>query len=142
MEVWALYAYGAAHVLQEILTVKADDIVGRVKVYEALVKGKTVNQAGVPESFRVLVKEFQALGLDMQVVTNDDEVVDFKDLEEDDGDDLRINEFENIAVNVDEPEEPEFNEDEADEFEDEDEFDDEPDLDDLEFPGDEIEEGE
>jgi DNA-directed RNA polymerase subunit beta len=141
MEVWALYAYGAAHVLQEILTVKADDIVGRVKVYEALVKGKTVNQAGVPESFRVLVKEFQALGLDMQVVTNDDEVVDFKDLEEDDGDDLRINELENIATNVDEPEEPEFTEDSDDEFEDE--FEDEPDLDDLEFPGDEeIEEGE
>ena len=142
MEVWALYAYGAAHVLQEILTVKADDIVGRVKVYEALVKGKTVNQAGVPESFRVLVKEFQALGLDMQVVTNDDEVVDFKDLEEDDGDDLRINEFENIATNVDEPEEPEFEPEESDE-EFEDDFEDEPDLDDLEFPGDEeIEEGE
>ncbi len=140
MEVWALYAYGAAHVLQEILTVKADDIVGRVKVYEALVKGKTVNQAGVPESFRVLVKEFQALGLDMQVVTNDDEVVDFKDLEEDDGDDLRINELENIATNVDEPEEP-MDPDESDDYED-DEFDDEPDLDDLEFPGDEIEEGE
>ena len=138
MEVWALYAYGAAHVLQEILTVKADDIVGRVKVYEALVKGKTVNQAGVPESFRVLVKEFQALGLDMQVVTNDDEVVDFKDLEEDDGDDLRINELENIAKNVDEPEEPEEPED-IEEFED-DEFEDEPDLDDLEFPGDELEE--
>ena len=140
MEVWALYAYGAAHVLQEILTVKADDIVGRVKVYEALVKGKTVNQAGVPESFRVLVKEFQALGLDMQVVTNDDEVVDFKDLEEDDGDDLRINELENIATNVDEPEEP-MDSDESDDYED-DEFEDEPDLDDLEFPGDEIEEGE
>ena len=140
MEVWALYAYGAAHVLQEILTVKADDIVGRVKVYEALVKGKTVNQAGVPESFRVLVKEFQALGLDMQVVTNDDEVVDFKDLEEDDGDDLRINELENIATNVDEPEEP-IAEESDEEFEDE--FEDEPDLDDLEFPGDEeIEEGE
>ena len=142
MEVWALYAYGAAHVLQEILTVKADDIVGRVKVYEALVKGKTVNQAGVPESFRVLVKEFQALGLDMQVVTNDDEVVDFKDLEEDDGDDLRINELENIATNVDEPEEPEFEPEESDE-EYEDDFEEEPDLDDLEFPGDEeIEEGE
>ena len=141
MEVWALYAYGAAHVLQEILTVKADDIVGRVKVYEALVKGKTVNQAGVPESFRVLVKEFQALGLDMQVVTNDDEVVDFKDLEEDDGDDLRINELENIATNVDEPEEP-MDSEEPDDFED-DEFEDEPDLDDLEFPGDiDEEEGE
>ena len=141
MEVWALYAYGAAHVLQEILTVKADDIVGRVKVYEALVKGKTVNQAGVPESFRVLVKEFQALGLDMQVVTNDDEVVDFKDLEEDEGDDLRINELENIAKNVDEPEEP--TDEEFDDYQEDDEFEDEPDLDDLEFPGDiDIEEGE
>jgi DNA-directed RNA polymerase subunit beta len=84
MEVWALYAYGAAHILQEILTVKADDIVGRVKVYEALVKGKLVNQAGVPESFRVLVKEFQALGLDVQVINDKDEVVEFKELEEDD----------------------------------------------------------
>ena len=78
----------------------------------------------------------------MQVVTNDDEVVDFKDLEEDDGDDLRINELENIATNVDEPEEPEFEPEESDE-EYEDEFEEEPDLDDLEFPGDEeIEEGE
>ena len=141
MEVWALYAYGAAHVLQEILTVKADDIVGRVKVYEALVKGKTVNQAGVPESFRVLVKEFQALGLDMQVVTNDDEVVDFKDLEEDDGDDLRINELENIAKNVDEPDEP-LDPEESDDYIEEDDFDEEPDLDDLEFPGDELDEEE
>ena len=63
MEVWALYAYGAAHVLQEIMTVKSDDVNGRVKVYEALVKGKTITTAGVPESFRVLIKEFQALGL-------------------------------------------------------------------------------
>ncbi|MDD5979528.1 MAG: DNA-directed RNA polymerase subunit beta, partial [bacterium] len=63
MEVWALYAYGAAHTLQEILTVKSDDVIGRVKVYEALVKGQKVDQAGVPESFRVLIKEFQALGL-------------------------------------------------------------------------------
>ena len=82
MEVWALYAYGAAHVLQEILTVKADDVIGRVKVYEALVKGKTVNQAGVPESFRVLIKEFQALGLDMQIIDKDDNVIEFKELEE------------------------------------------------------------
>ena len=82
MEVWALYAYGAAHVLQEILTVKSDDVVGRVKVYEALVKGKTINQAGVPESFRVLIKELQALGLDIQVLNKENELVDFKDMEE------------------------------------------------------------
>ena len=95
MEVWALYAYGAAHVLQEILTVKADDVIGRVKVYEALVKGKTVNQAGVPESFRVLIKEFQALGLDMQIIDKDDNVIEFKELEEEEDkeDTLKIEEI-------------------------------------------------
>ena len=86
MEVWALYAYGAAHVLQEILTIKSDDVVGRVKVYEALVKGKNINQAGVPESFRVLIKEFQALGLDISIIDNNDEVHDINDLEESDDD--------------------------------------------------------
>ena len=83
MEVWALYAYGAAHILQEILTVKSDDIVGRVKAYEALVKGKQVSQAGVPESFRVLVKEFQALGLDVQVIDQEDNVLEFSEVETD-----------------------------------------------------------
>ena len=86
MEVWALYAYGAAHVLQEILTIKSDDVVGRVKVYEALVKGKNVTQAGVPESFRVLIKEFQALGLDISIIDNNDEIHDINELEEDDDD--------------------------------------------------------
>jgi len=129
MEVWALYAYGAAHVLQEILTVKADDIVGRVKVYEALVKGKLVNQAGVPESFRVLVKEFQALGLDVQVVDNDDKVLEFNDLEEDEEADepFRIEEIE-LPNGEDVNEEPFENVDEPEEDEDS--------LDDLEFPGD------
>ena len=136
MEVWALYAYGAAHVLQEILTVKADDIVGRVKVYEALVKGKLVNQAGVPESFRVLVKEFQALCLDVQVLTNDDELLEFKDIEEKDdesNDNLRIDE---IDLSTDEevlPEPSKPIDEEEDDFDDEDE---EPSLDDLEFPDD------
>ncbi len=131
MEVWALYAYGAAHVLQEILTVKADDIVGRVKVYEALVKGKLVNQAGVPESFRVLVKEFQALGLDVQVIDNDDEVHEFKDIEEDeDGDEpFRIEEIE-IPDSKEEDPVP-FIESEMEEEDEEDVS-----LDDLEFPGD------
>ena len=81
MEVWALYAYGAAHTLQEILTVKSDDVVGRVKVYEALVKGQKVDQAGVPESFRVLIKEFQALGLDIQIINDKNEVLDLKQIE-------------------------------------------------------------
>jgi DNA-directed RNA polymerase subunit beta len=90
MEVWALYAYGAAHVLQEIMTIKSDDVVGRVKVYEALVKGKLVNQAGIPESFRVLTKEFQALGLDIQIINQDNELVDLKELETDEGADEAI----------------------------------------------------
>jgi DNA-directed RNA polymerase subunit beta len=68
MEVWALYAYGAANVLQEMMTIKSDDVVGRVKVYEALVKGTPIPKSGVPESFRVLTKEFQALGLDIQII--------------------------------------------------------------------------
>jgi len=82
MEVWALYAYGAAHTLQEILTVKSDDIVGRVKVYESIVKGQEINQAGVPESFRVLMKEFQALGLDINIINDKDEVLELKTIEE------------------------------------------------------------
>ncbi len=82
MEVWALYAYGAAHTLQEILTVKSDDVIGRVKVYEAIVKGQEVNQAGVPESFRVLMKEFQALGLDISIINDQGEQLELKQIEE------------------------------------------------------------
>ena len=132
MEVWALYAYGAAHVLQEILTVKADDIVGRVKVYEALVKGKLVNQAGVPESFRVLVKEFQALGLDIQVVGNNNDIMEFKDIEEDEEADepFRIEEVELPVTEIDSNEEP-FQEVSEDILEE----DEEDSLDDLEYPG-------
>ena len=76
MEVWALYAYGAAHTLQEILTVKSDDVVGRVKVYESIIKGQEINQAGVPESFRVLMKEFQALGLDISIIDDEGRTLD------------------------------------------------------------------
>ena len=83
MEVWALYAYGAAHILQEVLTIKSDDVVGRVRVYEALVKGKPIPTPGVPESFRVLIKEFQALGLDIQIVNKDGSLKDVKELEDD-----------------------------------------------------------
>ena len=128
MEVWALYAYGASHVLQEILTVKADDIVGRVKVYESLVKGKVINQAGVPESFRVLVKEFQALGLDVQVVDENNEIQEFKDIEEDedDQDAFRIEEIEVDMPASDDDVNPDYVEEEDEE---------EDSLDDLEFPG-------
>ena len=77
MEVWALEAYGAAHVLQEMLTIKSDDVQGRVKAYEAIVKGEEVQEPGVPASFRVLVKELQSLGLVVEAVTQDGEVLDF-----------------------------------------------------------------
>jgi DNA-directed RNA polymerase subunit beta len=73
MEVWALEAYGAAHILQEILTVKSDDVVGRVKTYEAIVKGENILEPGVPESFKVLVKELQSLGLAVEVLNEDEE---------------------------------------------------------------------
>ncbi len=82
MEVWALYAYGAANILQEMMTIKSDDVTGRVKVYEALVKGEELPKSGVPESFRVVIKEFQALGLDITVLNEDGEFVELKELEE------------------------------------------------------------
>lgn len=78
MEVWALEAYGAAHTLQEILTIKSDDVVGRVAAYEAIVKGENIPKPGIPESFKVLMKEFQSLALDVQIL-NDDEVVEILD---------------------------------------------------------------
>jgi DNA-directed RNA polymerase subunit beta len=79
MEVWALEAYGAAHTLQELLTVKSDDVVGRVKTYEAIVKGDDVLEPGIPESFKVLVKELQSLGLAVEVLNEDEEQVMFAD---------------------------------------------------------------
>ena len=97
MEVWALYAYGAAYTLQEMMTVKSDDVIGRVKVYEAIVKGEEVNRAGVPESFRVLMKEFQALGLDISIINEDGESLGLKQIEESDDD---VGEPLNEEVNV------------------------------------------
>ena len=79
MEVWALEAYGAAHVLQELLTVKSDDVVGRVKTYEAIVKGEDIHEPGVPESFKVLVKELQSLGLAVEVLNEEEERVTLAD---------------------------------------------------------------
>lgn len=84
MEVWALEAYGAAYTLQEILTVKSDDVVGRVKTYEAIVKGESVPEPGVPESFKVLIKELQSLGMDVKMLTINDEEVELRDLDEED----------------------------------------------------------
>jgi DNA-directed RNA polymerase subunit beta len=79
MEVWALEAYGASYTLQEILTVKSDDIIGRVKTYEAIIKGENIPESGMPESFKVLLKELQALGLDVQVLDEDGNVVVIKE---------------------------------------------------------------
>ncbi|MBR3927766.1 MAG: DNA-directed RNA polymerase subunit beta [Clostridia bacterium] len=84
MEVWALEAYGASHVLQEILTVKSDDIVGRVKTYEAIVKGENIPEPGVPESFKVLIKELQSLCLDIKVLTEDKQEIIIRELEDED----------------------------------------------------------
>ncbi|MFZ5942521.1 MAG: DNA-directed RNA polymerase subunit beta [Bacillota bacterium] len=83
MEVWALEAYGASYTLQEILTVKSDDVVGRVKTYEAIVKGENVPEPGVPESFKVLVKELQSLCLDVKILSEDDEEIEIREAEED-----------------------------------------------------------
>ncbi|MFZ5596980.1 MAG: DNA-directed RNA polymerase subunit beta [Bacillota bacterium] len=83
MEVWALEAYGAAYTLQEILTVKSDDVVGRVKTYEAIVKGENVPEPGVPESFKVLIKELQSLALDVKVLSEDESEIEIKEIEED-----------------------------------------------------------
>ncbi len=120
MEVWALEAYGAAYTLQEILTVKSDDVVGRVKTYEAIVKGENVPEPGVPESFKVLIKELQSLGLDVKVLSEEDEEIEIKEIEEDInetakelGIDLQEDE---PPVAPDEEEEPELLED--DEFSD------------------------
>ena len=89
MEVWALEAYGAAYTLQELLTVKSDDIVGRVKTYEAIVKGENIAEPGVPESFKVLVKELQSIGLDIKVLTADAKEIEIRDVEEDSNDGMQ-----------------------------------------------------
>ncbi|MCH4168372.1 MAG: DNA-directed RNA polymerase subunit beta [Streptococcaceae bacterium] len=97
MEVWALEAYGAAYILQEILTYKSDDVVGRVKTYEAIVKGERIPQPGVPESFRVLVKELQSLGLDMRVLNNENEEIELRDMSDDDDDLITVDALEKYA---------------------------------------------
>ena len=93
MEVWALEAYGAAYTLQEILTVKSDDIVGRVKTYESIVKGENIPRSGIPESFRVLVKELQALALDIRILNKNKEEIDLDACLEDDDDDVPAQEL-------------------------------------------------
>jgi DNA-directed RNA polymerase subunit beta len=100
MEVWALEAYGAAHTLQELLTVKSDDVVGRVKTYEAIVKGDDVLEPGIPESFKVLVKELQSLGLAVEVLNEDQQQVVFA---EDGGEEVP-----QLGINLSRPETADF----------------------------------
>ena len=100
MEVWALYAYGAAYVLQEILTIKSDDILGRVKAYEAIVKGENIPEPGIPESFKVLVKEMQSLCLDVEILGESGEEIELK---EDDEDIFKTAEELGLDLGVDEP---------------------------------------
>jgi DNA-directed RNA polymerase subunit beta len=91
MEVWALEAYGAAYTLQEILTVKSDDVVGRVKTYEAIVKGENVPEPGVPESFKVLIKELQSLGMDVKILSEDEQEIIMRESDDDDDSSEKLN---------------------------------------------------
>jgi DNA-directed RNA polymerase subunit beta len=134
MEVWALEAYGAAHTLQEILTVKSDDVVGRVKTYEAIVKGENIPEPGVPESFKVLIKELQALCLDVKVLNDDNQEIKLKESVDEDADELEVN----IEGTENQPGDKEEKEDkEKEDSEDSNEYDDlreedvEPDLEEL-----------
>ena len=143
MEVWALYAYGASNVLQEMMTIKSDDVIGRVKVYEALVKGEQLPKSSVPESFRVLIKEFQALGLDISVLNDKGQYLSLDELEAQENkaneeatqtdsldliDDINENE---ILEGEEEPEEYSLEDEMDDEFEDEEE-------EDFDMEGDEV----
>ena len=140
MEVWALEAYGAAHTLQEILTVKSDDISGRTKTYESIVKGQSVPESGIPESYKVLVRELQSLALDVHIYAGENEELKLKDAAEEDVD-LPVPDPELILRYASQPEEGElsgagFSEGELSEDGEiisEDIFL-SPDLDDLEFP--------
>ena len=102
MEVWALEAYGAAYTLQEILTVKSDDVVGRVKAFESIVKGQNIPAPGIPEAFRVMVKELQSLGLDVKILDKDNEEIDIKQTyDEDENMPMAPDYFDEGAVAVD-----------------------------------------
>ena len=131
MEVWALEAYGAAYTLQEILTIKSDDVVGRVKTYEAIVKGENVPEPGVPESFKVLVKELQSLGLDVRLYSEDDKELELKE-NIDEGIDFNLEELNKVL-----PEETAVNDEDLEEFSTE-ELDDEEPLDEDDLLDDEM----
>jgi DNA-directed RNA polymerase subunit beta len=125
MEVWALEAYGASYTLQEILTVKSDDVVGRLKTYEAIVKGENIPEPGVPEGFKVLIKELQSLALDVRVLSEEDEEIVIKDV------DYEVNEKEKAReLGLEIPEAP-LGSTGVEEIEDSEETDDLDDLDDI-----------
>ena len=133
MEVWALEAYGAANTLQEILTVKSDDIVGRVKTYEAIVKGENVPEPGVPESFKVLIKELQSLGLDIKVLSDTNEEIQIGEMIDDDDTtpiDVNMSGLEDVPDMA-----PMENDDRFSEFDFNDDDDDDSDADFSEFDG-------
>ena len=113
MVVWALEAYGAAYTLQEILTYKSDDVVGRVKTYEAIVKGEQIPQPGVPESFRVLVKELQALGLDMKVLDSKKQEIELRDMDEEDDEVVNVDALAKLSHEKEEKQEAENTEEET-----------------------------
>lgn len=113
MEVWALEAYGAAYTLQEMLTYKSDDVVGRVKTYEAIVKGEQIPQPGVPESFRVLVKELQALGLDMKVLDSKKQEIELRDMDEEDDEVVNVDALAKLSHEQEEKQEAENTEEET-----------------------------
>ena len=153
MEVWALEAYGAAHILQEILTVKSDDIVGRVKTYESIVKGNNISEPGIPEAFKVLFKELQSLALDVKVLTESKDELLLRDLsdldmDEEEHDTHRDEEVEELDFNFDDDDDEDeedmdvdsiFEEDEEDldeDFSSAELFDEDDDLDDLDDPDD------
>ena len=147
MEVWALEAYGSAHTLQEILTVKSDDVVGRVKTYESVVKGENIPEPGVPESFKVLIKELQSLALDVKVLTEEHEEITIRESVEEDvedlGTDMEVREdmdFSSLSYKGETIASDDLYEDYEMESEGAEEFDAEIDLDDLLIGDNEVEE--
>ncbi|MTI48345.1 DNA-directed RNA polymerase subunit beta [Sporosalibacterium faouarense] len=131
MEVWALEAYGASYTLQEILTVKSDDVVGRVKTYEAIVKGENIPEPGIPESFKVLIKELQSLSLDVKVLSEGDSEIEIKESVDDEISELNIGLDKREDSGDEDLADPDDDYEEDDDYEDDDDYDDDNDNDDY-----------
>ena len=144
MEVWALEAYGASYTLQEILTVKSDDVVGRVKTYEAIIKGDNIPEPGIPESFKVLLKELQALGLDVRVLREDQteveimETIDYGDTDYryEMGDDRKYDDYDNGSLGAMGYQAQEFNDESGELMNSEEDEDEDYEDDDLDYESD------